>query len=239
MKWFQRKTQKQTTHNESENQKILQVITGENLIEILNLWKEFSNWREQSPPQIVTGILAKMVGLIMNDTVWDSAGIVNPSQKDPSRPYTTLVLNGESSAFLRVRLYNGHGITIDQLISEPHVEDLLKDPEDWVYYTLPTNHVEGTTKLLNLLYPQRKFIFVYGTDYFKEPCTNRKIYLSSPDEDPNNLDSFLIVKDCYANSNRDTISWEFVWGNGDIYAMQQPINKPFKPNLVKIEKSLL
>jgi hypothetical protein len=239
VKWFQRKTQKQTTHNEPENQKIPQVINGENLLTIVKLWHEFFNYTKQSPPQIVTGILAKMVGLIMNDSVWDSAGIVNPSQKDSSRPYTTLVLMGERSRFLRVRLYNGHGITIDQLNSEPHFEELLKDPEDWIYYTLHNDEVEGTTKLLSYLYPQKKFVFVYGTKYFKEPCTNRKIYLISPITDHTSIEAFLIAKDRYADSNRDAIDWEFQWSNGDIYALKQPINKNFKPNLIKIEKSLL
>jgi len=221
-----------------ESRKIPQVITGEKLVAILKLWDEFSNWRSQSPPQIVTGILAEMVGLIMNDTVSDSAGILHPSPTNPPCPYTTLVLMGERSWFLRVRLYDS-GITIDQLSSAPTPEEILKDPEDWVYHTIITHQVEGTTELLTFLHPQRRFVFVYGTQYFKEPCTNRKIYISSPNTDPTNFDAFLIVKDRYANSSRDTINWEFLWSNGDIYAMQQPINKPFKPNLIKIQKSLL
>jgi hypothetical protein len=266
MKWFQRKTQKQTTHNEpfvypettntksaiednlrqglsegirmSENPNIPQVINGENLLSILKLWHEFSDWRKQSPPQIVTGILAKMVGLIMNDTISDSASIINSSPINPSPPYTTLVLTGEHSLFLRIRLYDS-GITIDQLSGSPSHEEIIRDPQDWVYHTIITHQVEGTTKLLTFLYQQRIFVFVYGTQYFKEPCTNRKIYISASSTNPTNFDAFLIVKDRYANSSQDTINWEFLWSNGDIYAMQQPINKNFKPNLSKVEKSLL
>ena len=174
----------------------------------------------------------------MNDSVSDSAGIVVPSPKDPSCPYTTIVLAGERSSFLRVRLYD-YGITIDQLSSAPTFEEILKDSEDWVYHTIITHQVEGTTKVLTFLYPNKKFVFVYGTQYFKEPCTNRKIYICSSNSDPTNFNAFLIEKDRYANSNRDAIDWEFLWSNGEIYAMQQPINKPFKPNLIKIERSLL
>jgi hypothetical protein len=227
MKWFQRKTQKQAAQNEPksaeppmlQNRKIPQVITGEKLLEILKLWNEFSNWRKQSPPQIVTGILAKMVGLIMNDTFSDSAAIVDSPPSNPPCPYTTLVLVGERSWSNQIRLYQT-GITISQLSKTPTIEEILQDPEDWVYYTMITHQVEGTSELLNILHPERKFVFVYGTSYFKEPCTNRKIFISSLNTNPTSFDEFLIVKDRYANSNRDTISWEFVWSTGDVYAMQ-------------------
>lgn len=220
-----------------ENGRITQAITGEKLLTILKLWSEFSNWRKQSPPQIVTSILAEEVGLIMNDTIIETA-ILSPGPTRPSYPFTILTMVGKRAGFLRVRLYD-LGITIDQLSREPSLEELFKDPEDWIYYTTTIAPVQEATKLLTFLYPQRNFVFVYGTQYFKEPCTNRKIYISSPNTDPTNFDEFLIIKDRYANSNRDTIRAEFLWSNGDIYTTECPINKPFKPNLVKIEKSLL
>jgi hypothetical protein len=221
----------------AENRKVPQVIDAEKLLTILKLWHEFSNWRKQSPPQIVTGILAEEVGLILNDTIIETA-VVSPGPTRPSYPFTILTMVGKLGGFLRVRLYDA-GITIDQLSRAPTLEELFRDPEDWVYHTIITAPVQEATKLLTFLYPQRKFVFVYGTEYFKEPCTNRKIYISSPNADPTNFDEFLIVKDRYANSNRDTIKVEFLWSNGDIYAMEYPINKPFKPNLIRIERSLL
>ena len=154
MNWFQRKTQNQTTQNGTksaestmlENRTIPQIINGKNLLEILNIWSEFSKRREQSPPQIVTAMLAKMVGLIMNDTFSDSAAIVQSPPSAPPRSYTTLVLIGERSSSNQVRLYQS-GITISQLSKTPTTEEILRDPQDWVYHNMKTNQVEGTTNI--------------------------------------------------------------------------------------------
>jgi hypothetical protein len=247
MKWWSRhknhsehKSEKgQVQPSASENPKIPQIITGENLLTILKLQSEFMKARASG--QIVTGILGQMTGLIMNDdtTTHDSVAIVTPAPTTPPLPYTTFIVTGMRSGLLRIRSYAG-GITIDQLSATPNYEEVLRDPEDWVYFTIENYAVGQAAKLLGVCYPQRAFKFVYGTDYFKEPSTNRKIFISSLLSTPTEFDTFVMVKDRYVNpTTKESIRVEFLWSDGNIYTLEYTINKPFKPNLIKIKESLL
>ncbi|MGD0779930.1 MAG: hypothetical protein ABR954_04000 [Dehalococcoidales bacterium] len=245
MKWWSRhkghspESQKgQVRPSSAEGQKIPQVITGEKLLTILKLQSEFMKLRNGG--QVVTGILGQITGLIMNDdtTKHDSVGVITHASTTPLPPYTTFIVTGMRSGLLRVRLYAG-GITIDQLSTTPNYEEILRDPEDWVYFTIENFAVGQAIKLLSVCYPQRAFKFVYGTDYFKEPCTNRKIFISSLLNTPTQFDAFVIVKDRYADLTRESIKVEYLWSDGGIYALEYPINKPYKPNLTKIKESLL
>ncbi len=221
-----------------ENRKIPQEISGDKLLAILKLWSEFSNWRRQSPPQIVTGILAEEVGLIVNDSIIETS-VVTPSSTSPSYPFTTFMMLGKRAGILRVRLYDA-GITVDQLNEKPKYEDLFKDPENAVYYTMTIPPVIEATKLLKLFWQQRAFTFVYGTLHFKDRLnTNIKCYVSRENESSDLVDKFVVVKTHPSESEPDTIRSEFIWSTGDIYAIDTPINKPFKHNLIKIQKSLL
>lgn len=221
----------------AEYQKIPQVISSQNLLAILRLWDEFSSLRKQSPPLIVTGILEKEVGLIVNDTIIRTA-VVEPPQTSPSYPFKIFVMAGKRAGALRIRLYD-EGITIDQLSESPNLDELFKEPKSTIYFTFLNDAVVASTRLLQILWPKREFIFVYGTINPIRSSTFRKCYLSGESETPGNYDEILIHKTLPSNSNPNMISNEFIWGQGNIYAMDNPINEPFTPNIIKIDRSLL
>ena len=226
-----------------ERPKIPQVVSGEKLVAILRLWGEFSNWRDDpahqigGAKQIVTGILAEEAGLIINDTIIQE-GVINTSPKNASQPFQTIVMAGKRAGLLRVRLYKT-GITIDQLSENPSLEEILNEPENPLYYTVVDSAVVASTQLLNILWPEKEFRFVYGTRYKERQSTYRKWFLCSPKVTPDSADGFLLEKTRPLETDPNINRVEYLWGNGEIYTIDTPINKPFKPNLFKIERSLL
>lgn len=212
-------------HLVQENRRIIEVVNGEKLVKIKRLWSEFSQLKKSN--FISTGLLAEEVGLIVNDSVMGTS-VVNPSPTGPSYPFDTLIMSGKRVGMLTVRVYET-GITVAQLSENP----------DFEYYTMIDSAVTEANKVLEFFWPEQEFVFVYGTYHKERLITNHKVYLSKPNARTDYFDQFLIVKTCPFRSDPNMIRTEFIWDNGDMYAMDYTINKPFEPKLTKIDKSLL
>jgi hypothetical protein len=223
----------------TDQPKITQVLTPEKLLRILNLWAEFSNWRNQSPSQIVTGILEEEAGLMLNDTM----GIVGTGigALDPPRSYITLVVVGKRSGLNRVRVYGG-GITLNQMSEPPSLSELSREEGDFdfTYYTMITQPVIEGAKILENLWPSELYTFVYGVDRKGSLSMNRKIYLCREKTTPDIVSNAVIMKTRYHETEPATIRCEIIWcKTGEVYGIDTPINKPFIPHLIKLDKELM
>jgi hypothetical protein len=172
-------------------------------------------------PQIFSGMWEEEVGLILNDSIGSWSYVDTP--KFPNR----FMMRGERTGALIVKPC-ATGITIED-----------EDSSHPMYYTLMLSPVIEENSYLKCLWPEYLFEFIYGITDRKYLSTNCIYYLAWDSAKKHSCDT-LVVRTSPARHDPNTVRHEFLWGDGEIYALDCQLNKPIAPEYVKrIEKSTL